>query len=163
MVWFDMTFIHTTSRFMSPRRAVVLLLPILGLSIISCGGDSGLSSKASEAEFCAMLQAIESDQVFENAMEDPAALTEATQVLTDLAKAAPTAELKEAIETLIPVMETMATIDENDPEALASLMELMSDPKLESAGETVDAYSTDVCKIPTSDSSDTSTEESLAP
>jgi hypothetical protein len=42
-------------------------------------------------------------------------------------------------------------------------MELMSDPKLESAGETVDAYSTDVCKIPTSDSGDTSTEESLAP
>ena len=122
-----------------------------------------MSSKASEEEFCAMLQAIESDQVFENAMEDPAALTEATQMLTDLAKAAPTAELKEAIESLIPVMETMATIDENDPEALASLMELMSDPKLESAGETVDAYSTDVCKIPTSDSSDTSTEESLAP
>ena len=163
MVWFAMTFIHITSRLMSPRRAVVFVLPILGLSIISCGGDSGLSSKASEAEFCAMLQAIESDQVFENAMEDPAALTEATQMLTDLAKTAPTAELKEAIESLIPVMETMATIDENDPEALASLMELMSDPKLESAGETVDAYSTDVCKIPTSDSSDTSTEESLAP
>ena len=163
MVWFDMTFIHTRSRFMSPRRAVVLLLPILGLSIISCGGDSGLSSKASEAEFCAMLQAIESDQVFENAMEDPAALTEVTQMLTDLAKAAPTAELKEAIETLIPVMETMATIDENDPEALASLMELMSDPKLESAGETVDAFTEDVCKISTSDSSETSTEESLAP
>jgi hypothetical protein len=163
MVWFDMTSIHTTSRFMSPRRAVVLLLPILGLSIISCGGDSGLSSKASEAEFCAMLQAIESDQVFENAMEDPAALTEATQVLTDLAKAAPTAELKEAIESLIPVMETMATIDENDPEALASLSELMSDPDLEAAGETVDAYSKDVCKIPTSDSGETSTEETLAP
>ncbi len=163
MVWFAMTFIHITSRLMSPRRAVVFVLPILGLSIISCGGDSGLSSKASEAEFCAMLQAIESDQVFENAMEDPAALTDATKMLTDLAKAAPTAELKEAIESLIPVMETMATIDENDPEALASLMELMSDPKLESAGETVDAYSTDVCKIPTSDSSDTSTEESLAP
>ena len=163
MVWFAMTFIHITSRLISPRRAVVFVLPILGLSIISCGGDSGLSSKASEAEFCAMLQAIESEQVFENAMEDPAALTEATQVLTDLAKAAPTAELKEAIESLIPVMETMATIDENDPEALASLMELMSDPKLESAGETVDAFTEDVCKIPTSDSSDTSTEESLAP
>jgi hypothetical protein len=110
-----------------------------------------------------MLQAIESDQVFESAMEDPAALTEATELLTDLAKAAPTTELKEAIKTLIPVMETMATIDENDPEALASLMELMSDPKLESAGETVDAYSTDVCKITTSDSGETSTEESLAP
>mgnify|MGYP000843873491 FL=1 len=163
MLGFDMTFIHTKSRLMSPRRAVVFLLPILGLSIISCGGDSGLSSQASEEEFCEMLRAIESDQVFESAMEDPAALTEATQVLTDLAKAAPTTELKEAIESLIPVMETMATIDENDPEALASLMELMSDPKLESAGETVDAYSTDVCKITTSDSGETSTEESLAP
>ena len=163
MVWFDMTFLHTTSRFMSPRRAVVLLLPILGLSIISCGGDSGLTSKASEEEFCKMLRVIESDQVFENAMEDSAALTEATELLTDLAEAAPTTELKVAIETLIPVMETMATIDENDPEALASLMELMSDPKLVSAGETMDAFSQDVCKIPTSDSSETSTEESLAP
>jgi hypothetical protein len=163
MLGFDMTFIHAKSRFMSPRRAVVLLLPILGLSIISCGGDSGLSSKASEEEFCEMLRVIESDQVFESAMEDPAALTEATDLLTDLAKAAPTTELKEAIETLIPVMETMATIDENDPEAFASLMELMSDPKLESAGETVDAYSTDVCKITTSDSGETSTEEYLAP
>ena len=163
MVWFDMTFIHTTSRFMSPRRTAVLLLPIIGLSIISCGGDSDSSAKASEAEFCAMLQAIESDQVFENAMEDPEASAEATKLLTDLAEAAPTAELKEAIETLIPVMEKMTTIDENDPEALASLMELMSDPKLESAGETVDAFTEDVCKIPNSDSSDTSTEESLAP
>ena len=163
MVWFDMTFIHTTSRFMSPRRAVVLLLPILALSTISCGGDSDLTAKASEEEFCEMLRVIESDQVFENAMEDSAALTEATELLTDLAEAAPTIELKEAIETLIPVMETMATIDENDPEALASLMELMSDPKLVSAGETMDAFSQDVCKIPTSDSSETSTEESLAP
>ena len=110
-----------------------------------------------------MLQAIESDQVFENAMEDPEAIAEATKLLTDLAEAAPTAQLKEAVETLIPVMETMATIDENDPEALASLMELMSDPKLESAGETVDAFTEDVCKISTSDSSETSTEESLAP
>ena len=163
MVWFAMTLIHTTSRFMSPRRAVVFLLPILGLSIVSCGGDSGLSSEASEVEFCEMLRVIESDQAFGNAMEDPAALAEATELLTDLAKAAPTKEIKEAIETLIPVMETMATIDETDPEALASLMELMSDPKLESAGETVDAYSTDVCKITPSDSGETSTEESLAP
>jgi len=163
VVWFDMTFIHTTSRFMSPRRTAVLLLPILGLSIISCGGDSGLSSKASEAEFCAMLQAIESDQVFENAMEDPEASAEATKLLTDLAEAAPTAELKEAIETLIPVMEKLVGIDENDPEALASLMEFMSDPKLQSAGETIDAFTVDVCGIPTSDSSETSTEESLAP
>ena len=158
-----MTFIHATSRFMSPRRAVVLLLPILALSTISCGGDSDLTAKASEEEFCEMLRVIESDQVFENAMEDSAALTEATELLTDLAEAAPTTELKEAIETLIPVMETMATIDENDPEAFASLMELMGDPKLVSAGETVDAFSQDVCKIPTSDSSETSTEESLAP
>lgn len=163
MVWFGMTFIHTTSRFMSPRRTAVLLLPILGLSIISCGGDSDSSAKASEAEFCAMLQAIESDQVFENAMDDPEAAAEATKLLTDLAEAAPTPELKEAIETLIPVMEKMTTIDENDPEALASLMELMSDPKLESAGVTVDAFTEDVCKIPNSDSGDTSTEESLAP
>jgi hypothetical protein len=163
MVWFAMTFIHITSRLMSPRRAVVFLVPILGLSIISCGGDSGLSSKASEAEFCAMLQAIESDQVFENAMDDPEATAEAIKLLTDLAEAAPTAELAEAIEALIPVMEALATLDENDPDALASLSELMSDPKLESAGETVDTYSTDVCKITTSDSGETSTEESLAP
>jgi hypothetical protein len=165
MVWFDMTFIHTKSRLMSPRRAVVFLVPILGLSTISCGGDSDSSAKASEAEFCAMLQAIKSDQVFEdgledfeNGLEDSAALTEATELLTDLAKAAPTTELKEDIETLILIWETMAT-----PEALASLMELMSDPKIESAGETVNAYSTDVCKITTSDSGETSTEESLAP
>jgi hypothetical protein len=64
---------------------------------------------------------------------------------------------------LILAWETWVTIDENDPEALASLMENKDYPKLESAGETVRAYSTDVCKIPTSDSGETSTEESLAP
>jgi hypothetical protein len=52
MLGFVMTFIHAKSRLMSPRRAVVFLLPILGLSIISCGGDSGLSSQGSEEEFC---------------------------------------------------------------------------------------------------------------
>jgi hypothetical protein len=148
---------------MSPRRAVVFLLPILGLSIISCGGDSGLSSQGSEEEFCAMLQSIESDQVFENAMDDPEATAEAIKLLTELAQAAPTAELEESVEALIPVMEALATLDENDIYALASLSELMSDPDLEAAGETVDTYSKDVCKIPTSDSSETSTEESLAP
>jgi len=163
MLGFDMTFIHATSRFMSPRRAVVLLVPILGLSVISCGGDSDSSAKASEAEFCAMLQAIESDQVFENAMDDPEATAEAIKLLTELAQAAPTAELEESVEALIPVMEALATLDEKDPDALASLSELMSDPDLEAAGETVDTYSKDVCKIPTSDSSETSTEESLAP
>jgi hypothetical protein len=163
MLGFDMTFIHAKSRLMSPRRAVVFLLPILGLSIISCGGDSGLSSQGSEEEFCAMLQSIESDQVFENAMDDPEATAEAIKLLTELAQAAPTAELEESVEALIPVMEALATLDENDPDALASLSELMSDPDLEAAGETVDTYSKDVCKIPTSDSSETSTEESLAP
>jgi hypothetical protein len=163
MLGFDMTFIHAKSRLMSPRRAVVFLLPILGLSIISCGGDSGLSSQGSEEEFCAMLQSIESDQVFENAMDDPEATAEAIKLLTELAQAAPTAELEESVEALIPVMEALATLDENDIYALASLSELMSDPDLEAAGETVDTYSKDVCKIPTSDSSETSTEESLAP
>jgi hypothetical protein len=163
MLGFVMTFIHAKSRLMSPRRAVVFLLPILGLSIISCGGDSGLSSQGSEEEFCAMLQSIESDQVFENAMDDPEATAEAIKLLTELAQAAPTAELEESVEALIPVMEALATLDENDIYALASLSELMSDPDLEAAGETVDTYSKDVCKIPTSDSSETSTEESLAP
>ncbi len=48
----------------------------------------------------------------------------------------------------------MSQIDENDPDAFGELMSMMFDPEVAAAGETFDAYSTDVCKIPpTTDSS----------
>lgn len=133
------------------RPLAIVALAVTPIVAVSCGSSS---NRLSDEEFCAKLIEIDASNAFNLDDNDPEMLKEMLIVFADLAKTAPTDELKKAFETMGPLLEKMSQIDENDPDAFGEVMSMMFDPEVAAAGETFDAYSTDVCKIPpTTDSS----------
>ena len=133
------------------RPFALIALAATPLVAVACGSSS---SRLSDEEFCAKLIEIEASNAFNLDDNDPEMLKEMLIVFADLAKTAPNDELKKALEIMGPLIEKMSEMDENDPDALGEMMSMMFDPEVAAAGETLDAYSTDVCKIsPTTDSS----------
>lgn len=135
------------------RPLALIALAASPIVAVSCGSDSS-SSRSSDEEFCAKLIEIEASDALNLDDSDPEAMKEMLTIFADLAETAPTDELKKAFETMGPLLEKMSEIDENDPDAFGEVFSMMFDPEVAAAGETFDAYSTDVCKIPpTTDSS----------
>ena len=137
-------------RITSPR----LLVATLALSIvaISCGGgDDGdamggnSSTRLSDEAFCAKITALNNETSGDDT--SPEAMLEMLQVLQDMAKVAPTAELQEALEAYAPMFEGMSKLDQNDPAALSTAISKLFTPEVMKAGEILEAYSTDVCGI----------------
>jgi hypothetical protein len=48
-------------------------------------------------------------------------------------------------------MTEMEGVDENDPEAMSKVMEIIMDPKVTEAGEVIEKYSTEVCGLSVTD------------
>ena len=137
-------------RITSPR----LLVATLALSIvaISCGGGGGgdamggnSSTRLSDEEFCAKIVSLDNQTSGDDT--SPEAMLEMLQVIQDMAKVAPTAELQEALEAYTPLLEKMSKLDQNDPEAFTAIIGDFITPELMKAGEVLDAYTTDVCGI----------------
>jgi len=146
-------------RITSPR----LLVATLALSIvaISCGGgDDAMggnsSTRLSDEAFCAKIVSLDNQTSGDDT--SPEAMLEMLQVIQDMAKVAPTAELQEALEAYAPLLEGMAKLDQNDaqndPEAFSTMMSQLFTPEVIKAVEILEAYSTDVCGI--EDGSDSS-------
>ena len=124
----------------------------LALSIvtISCGGGGDAmggnsSTRLSDEAFCAKIVSLDNQTSGDDT--SPQGMLEMLTVLEDLAKVAPTAELQQAIETYTPLLEKMAKLDQNDPEAFSTMMGQLFSPELIKASEVLDAYITDVCGI----------------
>ena len=146
-------------RITSPR----LLVATLALSIvaISCGGgDDAMggnsSTRLNDEAFCAKIVSLDNQTSGDDT--SPEAMLEMLQVIQDMAKVAPTAELQEAFEAYAPLLEGMAKLDQNDaqndPEAFSTMMGELFTPEVMKAVEILEAYSTDVCGI--EDGSDSS-------
>ena len=142
-------------RITSPR----LLVATLALSIvaISCGGGGDAmggnsSTRLSDEAFCAKITALNNETSGDDT--SPEAMLEMLQVIQDMAKVAPTAELQEALEAYAPLYEGMSKLDQDDPEALSAAVDELFTPEVMKAGEILEAYSTDVCGI--EDGSDSS-------
>ena len=148
---------------MGPLRNITRPLALIALAAtplvaVACGSSS---SRLSDEEFCAKLIEIEASNALNLDDNDPEMLKEMLIVFADLAKTAPTDELKKAFETMGPLLEKMSQIDENDPDAFGEVFSMMFDPEVTAAGETLDAYSTDVCKIPPSTDSSSIVDSSM--
>jgi len=146
-------------RITSPRLFVATLA--LSIVAISCGGgDDAMggnsSTRLSDEAFCAKIVSLD-NQTSGDALSSEAML-EMLQVIQDMAKVAPTAELQEAFEAYAPLLEGMAKLDQNDaqndPEAFSTMMSQLFTPEVMKAVEILEAYSTDVCGI--EDGSDSS-------
>ena len=143
----------------SPRLFVATLA--LSIVAISCGGgDDAMggnsSTRLNDEAFCAKIVSLDNQTSGDDT--SPEAMLEMLQVIQDMAKVAPTAELQEAFEAYAPLLEGMAKLDQNDaqndPEAFSTMMGELFTPEVMKAVEILEAYSTDVCGI--EDGSDSS-------
>lgn len=141
----------------SPRLFVATLA--LSIVAISCGGGGGgdamggnSGTRLSDEAFCAKITTLDNQTSGDDT--SPQAMLDSLKLLKDLAKTAPTAEVQQAIEAFTPLLEEMAKIDENDPEAFSTILSNLFNPEIMKAGEVLEAYTTNVCGI--EDGSDSS-------
>jgi hypothetical protein len=111
--------------------------------LIACGSDSGSSvAQLTDEQFCAKVADMDNLETFD---------ATAIAAMNELIDAAPNDELRNALKVLVPVMTEMEGVDENDPEAMSKVMEIIMDPKVTEAGEVIEKYSTDVCGLSVTD------------
>ena len=134
-------------------RTLATLSISLFLVGVSCGGDDGGfgGNALSDEEFCAEIAAIDN---VDPSVDD---MTDIVAMIEGLADKAPTKELRDAMVALVPVMTAMSEIDDNDPDAMNKVMEIMMDPEVIAAGTVLETYSTETCGI--DDSADEGTSE----
>ena len=124
------------SRFPKFFLGFILCSPVI---LIACGSDSSSSgAQLTDKEFCAKVAAMDDLETFD---------ATAIAAMNELIDAAPNDELRDALNVLVSVMTEMEGVDENDPEAMSKVMEIIMDPKVTEAGEVIEKYSTDVCGI----------------
>ena len=133
----------TLPRMRASNRTLTALTICLALVGVSCGGDdSGSGSAAlSDEEFCVELTALDGMN------PDVGDMAAVVTTIEDLADKAPSDELRDAMLALVPVMTMMSEIDDNDPDAMNKVMEIMMDPEVMAAGELLEKYSSETCGI----------------
>lgn len=133
----------TLTRMHASKRTLTALSICLALVGVSCGGgDSGSGSAAlSDEEFCVELTALDGMN------PDVGDMAEIVTTIEDLAAKAPSDELRDAMLALVPVMTMLSEIDENNPDAMNKVMEVMMDPEVMAAGELIEKYSSETCGI----------------
>lgn len=146
----------TLPRMRASNRTLTALTICLTLVGVSCGGDdSGSGSAAlSDEEFCLEVAALD------GLNPDVGDMAEVVTTIEDLAAKAPNDELRDAMLALVPVMTMLSEIDENDPDAMNKVMEVMMDPEVMAAGELIEKYSSETCGIDDSSSQESAGDES---
>ncbi len=135
---------ETTNDYCRTMRTTSFLASTILSSVLlvgACGGDdSGKanSSPVSIEEFCGQIEALD-------AAGDPEDMASALATLEDLASAAPTKELRDALDTMLPLLQSMSEIDENDPNAFAEVMSMMMDPAIMEAGTVLEDFGAEEC------------------
>lgn len=129
-----------------------LLIATMALSFVAVacggggdamGGNSG--TRLTDEAFCAKIATLNDQTSGDN--PSPQAMLDSLKVIQEMAKVAPTAELQQALEAYTPLLEEMSKLDQNDPEALSTIIGKMVTPELTAAGKVLSAYTTDVCGI----------------
>lgn len=138
-------------------RTLTALALCLALEGASCGGDdSGSGPALSNEEFCAKVEALDA---MDPGTDD---MAEVVATVEELADAAPSEELRDAMRALVPVMTALENLDENDPDAMNKIMEIMMDPEVIAAGELIENFSSETCGIDPDDGGSESTSDTIA-
>jgi hypothetical protein len=128
------------------RSATALLAAGTFASACGSGSDTTSSVDADPAEFCDQLTALEAASEGDVNEEDLASLSEN-----------PPTEIREDVVVLVGVLEQLVGLDEDDPAAFETAIELMFDPAVIEAGENLEAFGVSYCGLvasPLSDSND---------
>lgn len=123
-------------------RSVLAVSTIgVGSLLTACGGDDGASGGKSDAvsieEFCTKIDGL--------ATAEPDDIGAAVAAIQGLVVSAPTDEVRDALEILIPVLARLSAIDENDPDAIGEMMELALDPKIMEASAVLETFGAEEC------------------
>lgn len=125
-------------------RSIPVLFVVFALVLAACGDDDGTGSAGgaamSDDEFCALIDETEG-------WDDDDDELASFAVLGELARRAPNAQLRDAFLKFAEVGEELDGLDEDDPEALGLVFELMLDPEMAAATATIEGYMADVCGI----------------
>lgn len=117
-------------------HSAVALFALVPLAV-SCGGDGG-GSTSTDTEFCEFIRTFDK-------LDPETDLDQALAAIDELTNRAPSAEVKQALEDLRPIIGKIAEFDPTDEAALAEIMPLLADPKVIAASDVLDTYSRDVC------------------
>lgn len=118
------------------RRTVLAPIIVAIFALPACGGDSGGS--AADQAFCGEIKKLDSLDFQSN-------IGSLASILTDLAKKAPTDELRDALGVITPIFEELNSADPSDPAAMSKILELLSSPEVTAASDVLDKYGTEVC------------------
>jgi hypothetical protein len=121
-------------------RLKVLAVTSLVLGLAACGGGGGSVAGGSAEEFCAEIERLE-------AMPDSDDITATLRAFTELRDTAPNGEIRDALDTLSGIVESLAGFDENDPEAFGAVFALLMDPEVIEAGELLEKFGEEECGI----------------
>ncbi|MCD9622361.1 hypothetical protein [Rhabdothermincola salaria] len=136
----------------SKQRALVAPVALLALLAVSCGGsDEGGDAASSPEEFCSRLQQFQ--DTFANEEADPETMAEFAALADD----APDEDLRTALQQMEQIAEEVSGVDENDPDAMAAMLELAFSPDVVAATETIDDYGVENCGFEASFTADEST------
>jgi hypothetical protein len=103
--------------------------------------DSDEGGGGSVEEFCEFLRESEDSEIDIN--EDPEAAAEAMETMRELAPE----EIREDIEVLLDVMEQLAELDEDDPDAMGAVFGLFFQPDVMAAAENLEDFGVDECGL----------------
>lgn len=134
--------------FAASLATVVVAVVVLG----ACGGETALPAPLESAErgsvdtggtggdFCGVLRELAERQA---GQEDPAEILESLAVAGD---AAPK-ELRPAFAVLAGVAEQLQGLDEADADYFADTLEIVMDPAVQDAADSIDQYASDTCGV----------------
>jgi len=121
------------------RSVVVAIVAAMALVVAACGGSDESSSGSKEA-FCAQLERIETIGAGLDEPDD-AFIGE----LTALADAAPTDELRSAVNEVKSAIEILVSSD--DPEQVAAQLENLDEQKFDEANAAIETYAVEDCGL----------------
>jgi hypothetical protein len=121
-------------------RLRVLAVTSLVLGLAACGGGGGSVAGGSAEEFCAELERLE-------AMPETDDITAGLRAFAELRDTAPNGEIRDALDTLTQLIESLGEFDENDPDAFGAVFGLFADSEVMEAVESLETFGREECGI----------------
>jgi hypothetical protein len=141
------------------RRFLALLVLVLAAPLLlgACSDDSDSGSGSGDGGGGDDVEAFCDQVIAVDEMEDPSS-EEALDALNQLVDDAPS-EIKDDLEVLLPILEDLEGLDEDDPEAFGEVLALMENEEFIEASENLEAFGVEECGLEPSSTTDTFSSE----
>ncbi len=123
---------------------------LTGVLVAAAGcGRNHDTGRLDDAAFCEQIASL---RAAADGDDEPTAAD--LEQLRSLARQAPDDGVHSAIETILPAIERLSQLDEDDPAAFEAILELVFSPEYLTAADTLESYAVDTCGLAPSDPTD---------